>query len=499
MLFNSFSFLIFFPTVTALYFAIPHRYRWLLLLTASCIFYMAFIPYYILVLFVTIVIDYYAGIKIGSAQSAAGKKAFLVISIISTCLVLFIFKYFNFFNTNLGVVADFLNWNYPIGALNIILPIGLSFHTFQSLSYVIEVYRGHQKVERNFGIYSLYVMFYPQLVAGPIERPQNLLHQFYERHHFDYERVATGIKRMLWGFFSKVVIADNLATYVNTVYSSPETHSGLTLAVATLFFAIQIYCDFSGYANIAIGSAQVMGFKLMENFKNPYLSSSISDFWRRWHISLSTWFKDYVYIPLGGNRSGQTRKSFNLITIFLLSGLWHGANWTYVVWGLTHGIYLMVGDIFNKTVNKIGFPFPENLAFAKTFFQKLYVFLLVLVAWVFFRSETLTDAQNIITRAAGDIISLPKTLAIAAIETNAEVLKDIIRPTLIDRGLENILFLWLLALIFLGLELIDYYQGLIPTFDRGRRWIRWAVYAAIVLAVMNLGVTREIPFIYFQF
>jgi D-alanyl-lipoteichoic acid acyltransferase DltB (MBOAT superfamily) len=213
-------------------------------------------------------------------------------SIIATCLVLAIFKYFNFLEMNVQALAAFLHWNYDYTFLNIILPIGLSFHTFQSLSYVIEVYRGNQKVERNFGIYSLYVMFYPQLVAGPIERPQNLLHQFYEKHDVDYRRITEGLQRMLWGFFKKIVIADNLAFYVGLVYSNPEGYSGLTLLAATFFFAFQIYCDFSGYSDIAIGAAKVMGFNLMENFKTPYFARSIKEFWSRWHISLSTWFRD---------------------------------------------------------------------------------------------------------------------------------------------------------------------------------------------------------------
>lgn len=262
---------------------------------------MAFIPVYILILFVTICIDYFAGIFI-EISSGKMKKYFLFFSIISTCLVLFIFKYFNFFNSNFSSLANFLHLKYPVRIIEIILPIGLSFHTFQSLSYVIEVYRGHQKAERHFGLYSLYVMFYPQLVAGPIERPQNLLHQFREIHSFDYQRITDGLKLMAWGLFKKVVIADRLALLVNQVYGNIQGYSGLSLIVATVFFAFQIYCDFSGYSDIAIGTAQVMGFKLMDNFNRPYFSKSISEFWKRWHISLSSWFRDYIYISLGGRK-----------------------------------------------------------------------------------------------------------------------------------------------------------------------------------------------------
>ena len=342
MLFNSLDFAGFFVIVTSLYFLLPHRFRWSTLLLASCIFYMAFIPIYILILFVTITIDYFAGIWIENSQGN-NRKWFLVMSIISTCLVLFVFKYFNFFLGNVAAIAKFLHWNYPIEILNIILPIGLSFHTFQSLSYVIEVYRNNQKAEHNFGIYSLYVMFYPQLVAGPIERPQNLLHQFYEKHSFDFERVVDGLKLMAWGLFKKVVVADRLALIVNGVYDNPTQFSGssLILSLATVFFAFQIYCDFSGYSDIARGCARVMGFKLMVNFDRPYFSKSIAEFWKRWHISLSTWFRDYLYISLGGNRVSTSRLYFNLFITFLISGLWHGANWTYVIWGALNGIYLI--------------------------------------------------------------------------------------------------------------------------------------------------------------
>src|SRR3989344_5166299 len=347
MLFNSLQFLIFFPVVTVLYFLITQRYRWVLLLAASVVFYMAFIPIYVLILIITIIIDYCAGIWI-EQSTGRNRKVFLVISIVSTCLVLFIFKYFNFFNANLSALAQFLHWNYPIPILNIILPIGLSFHTFQSLSYVIEVYRGKQKAEYNFGIYALYVMFYPQLVAGPIERPQNLLHQFYEKHDFNYRRVTDGLKLMLWGLFKKIVIADRLAVFVNQVYNNPTGFEGISLITATVFFAFQIYCDFSGYSDIGIGAAQVMSFKLMDNFKRPYFSKSISEFWKRWHISLSTWFRDYFYFSIGGNRVSIPRWYFNLFATFLLSGFWHGANWTFIFWGALHGFYLIFGIMASK-------------------------------------------------------------------------------------------------------------------------------------------------------
>ena len=332
MLFNSMSFFVFFGLVTPTYFLLPHRFRWLLLLAASCVFYMAFVPVYLLILLFTIIVDYFAGLLIHGSTGKT-RKLWLVASIVSNVGVLFFFKYFNFFNENLTHLAEFLNWQYSIRSLQILLPIGLSFHTFQAMSYTIEVYYGRQQPEKHFGIYALYVMFYPQLVAGPIERPQNLLPQFREVHSFDPYRVSLGLSRMIWGLFKKVVIADRLVYLVDVVYVHPGYYDGLSLFTATIFFAFQIYCDFSGYCDIALGAAQVMGFHLMENFEQPYFSRSISEFWRRWHISLSTWFKDYLYIPLGGNRLTLVRTWGNLAIVFLVSGLWHGANWTYIVWG----------------------------------------------------------------------------------------------------------------------------------------------------------------------
>jgi alginate O-acetyltransferase complex protein AlgI len=325
MLFNSIEFLIFFPVVTILYFLLKHKYRWMLLLAASCYFYMAFRPVYILILAFTIVIDYYAGILIEQSKPER-KKAFLIMSIVGNLGVLAIFKYYNFF-------ASIFNTHFDTHSplLNILLPIGLSFHTFQAMSYTFEVYRGNQKAERHFGIYALYVMFYPQLVAGPIERPQNILHQFHVRHKFDYELAKSGLLLMAWGMFKKVVIADRLALFVNEVFDHPSDYSGPSVITAALFFSFQIFCDFSGYSDIAIGSARVMGFTLMTNFDRPYASASISEFWRRWHISLSTWFRDYLYIPLGGNRVSKPRAYLNLFIVFLVSGLWHGANWNYII------------------------------------------------------------------------------------------------------------------------------------------------------------------------
>ena len=319
MLFNSFEFLLFFPIVTILFFVMPHRFRWSLLLTASCFFYMFFIPVYILILFGTIIIDYFAGIYLEKTVDPKRKKIYLICSLIANIGVLAVFKYYNFFLDNINEFSlELFDKATALRYLGIALPIGLSFHTFQAMSYTFEVYYGRQKAEKHFGIYALYVMFYPQLVAGPIERPQNILHQFHQKQSFDYQRFSSGLQMMIWGLFKKVVIADNLAGLVNTAYTNPEDHTGMTLLLTSYFFAFQIYCDFSGYSDMAIGAARVMGYDLMENFRTPYLSASIKEFWSRWHISLSSWFRDYLYIPLGGNRVGKSRWLLNLFLVFLL-------------------------------------------------------------------------------------------------------------------------------------------------------------------------------------
>lgn len=399
MLFNSTQFLLFFPIVSVLFFLLPHKFRWSLLLIASCYFYMYFKPIYILILFFTIIIDYFAGILIEEANSKKQRKKFLIASIVANVGVLAIFKYYNFFNENISGLGTIFGFHNSIPNLSILLPIGLSFHTFQAMSYTIEVYRGNQKAERHFGIYALYVMFYPQLVAGPIERPQHILHQFHEKKYFSYQNVVCGLNLMAYGMFKKVVIADRLAEYVNEVYGNPTHYSSIPIIIATIFFSIQIYCDFSGYSDIAIGAAKVMGFNLMENFNRPYLSSTISEFWSRWHISLSSWFRDYVYIPLGGNRTSKFKWYRNLVIIFLLSGLWHGASWNFVIWGAIHASYL----IFALTTLNIRSKFSEYIGLNKIprlnhIIQVTITFFLVSFSWIFFRAKNLDQAIIIINK-----------------------------------------------------------------------------------------------------
>ncbi len=395
MLFNSIHFLIFFIIVTLGYWSLGWNGRWRLLLFASCYFYMVFKPIYILILFFTIIIDYLAGIWIEQSKGS-NRKLLLILSLISNIGILAIFKYFNFFNTNLSQFLGIFEIKNPVPYLEILLPIGLSFHTFQAMSYTIEVYRGNQKAERHFGIYALYVMFYPQLVAGPIERPQNVIHQFYEKHQFNWEKTKSGLMMMAWGLFKKVVIADRLAMIVDSAYNNPSEKNGLSLLIATFFYTFQIYCDFSGYSEIALGAARVMGFELMENFKSPYFSKSISEFWRRWHISLSTWFRDYLYIPLGGNRVAEWRRYVNQFIVFMVSGLWHGAQWTFVIWGSLHGFYLIVAALRNKYFPRL--TLPDN-TLGKTI-NLTATFTLVMLAWVFFRAKNTRDAFLILKKIA---------------------------------------------------------------------------------------------------
>jgi alginate O-acetyltransferase complex protein AlgI len=398
MLFNSLQFLVFFVVVTAAYFALPHRWRWALLLLASCGFYMAFIPAYLLILLATIGVDYVAGIQIERA-SGRRRKQFLVLSLVANLGTLAFFKYYNFFTENVNALLHALHLTtHEVPYLHIILPIGLSFHTFQAMSYTIEVYRGHYPAERHLGIYALYVMFYPQLVAGPIERPQQMLPQFYEEKHFDFEQAVLGLQRMLWGLFKKVVVGDLLGQYVNSVYDNYPMHTGLALLLATYSFAIQIYCDFSGYSDMALGAAQVMGFRLMENFRLPYLSKSITEFWRRWHISLSSWLRDYLYVGLGGSRHGRWRTYRNLLLTMLLGGLWHGASWNFVVWGLLNGLYLSAEKMLGVRVGT-----PQSLLVRVL--RMVFTFHLVCLAWVFFRAGTFGQALYIVRQ----IVAAPAT------------------------------------------------------------------------------------------
>jgi D-alanyl-lipoteichoic acid acyltransferase DltB (MBOAT superfamily) len=349
------------------------------------------------------------------------------------------------------------------------------------MSYTIEVYRGNTKPERHFGIYALYVMFYPQLVAGPIERPQNVLHQFHEYHKFDYNKMVSGLRLMLWGLFKKVVIADRLSVMVDYVYNNPKNHSGFTYIVATVLFGIQIYCDFSGYSEIAIGSARTMGFDLMVNFKRPYFSSTISEFWRRWHISLSTWFRDYVYIPLGGNKVSEGRRCFNLFMVFLISGLWHGANWNFVIWGALHGFYLVMGIVMSKYI-----PFLSK----RNLINILWTFILVNITWIFFRAGNFNDARHILSGifSFSDLHSY-FTIKYDDLHGNITYLGQPVWKFLAG--------LCLIPFLFVSDWIIE--NGKIKIFNRQPLAVKWVVYYALIISILVFGVFEINQFIYFQF
>ncbi len=469
MLFNSISFIIFFPLVTIGYFLLKHQYRWSWLLIVSCFFYMFFRPVYILILAFVIMVDYISAIQIEKAQIERRKKIFLIASIIVNAGVLGFFKYYGFANEILTGFFSRADSESILPALSIILPIGLSFHTFQSMSYTIEVYRGNYKAERHAGIFALYVMFYPQLVAGPIERPQHMLPQFREIHHTEYTRISKGLRRMLWGLFKKIVIADRISVIVDAVYDNPYAFHGLPLIIATIFFSIQIYCDFSGYCDIALGAASVMGFTMVENFKFPYFSFSFREFWLRWHISLSSWFRDYLYIPLGGNHYGLTRWMLAILVVFNASGLWHGASITFIIWGFLHGIYLIIERIFLKDIS------PLNIC------RPFFIFIFVSIAWIFFRSNSLEEAififNNLLNFNGGGFLSVPSVSFQAFILSCACI--------------ALLLFVELLQFKGLDKRIMEYNSGFIK--------MAYVINFFLLCGLLFLGIFEEQSFIYFQF
>lgn len=480
MQFNSVEFLIFFPIVVLLYFALPQRWRLWMLLAASYYFYMAWRAEYLLLLICSTLFDYAIALYMEALESPGARRMLLFASLSVNLGLLFVFKYFNFFSDSARYLLNQFNLFYQVPTFHLLLPVGISFYTFQSMSYVIDVYRGKQKAERNLGVFALFVAFFPQLVAGPIERSTAMLPQFLVRHRFDYDRVTSGLRRMAWGFFKKVVIADKAALIVDAIYNDPTHHQGLPLLMATYLFAFQIYCDFSGYSDIAIGAARVLGFDLMENFRQPYLARSIADFWRRWHISLSSWFRDYLYIPLGGNRVGQPRLYANLFLVFLVSGLWHGASWTFVTWGALHGIYMVLGVAlaapWTQLLTRLELRRWPALLNAV---QMLVIFHLVLFAWIFFRARTMPEALYITTHL---FAAFPWTLNSSTLHVSA-------------------ISLVVLGLAIVGMELIEQLR----TRHRLRLtvepfWMRWSAYYLLVAFILLFGeLNRQGQFIYFQF
>ncbi|MFM7021709.1 MAG: MBOAT family O-acyltransferase [Flavobacteriales bacterium] len=483
MLFNSLEFALFFPLVTILYFVLPHRFRWMHLLIASCAFYMFFIPVYILILFFTIIIDYYAGIFIEESLDEVNRKRWLVVSIIANVGVLCIFKYYNFFIDNVNELFGYdVAQRAGIPYLNMILPIGLSFHTFQAMSYTIEVYRGNQKAERHFGIYALYVMFYPQLVAGPIERPQNVLHQFYEKHEFKYDNAVSGLRLMLWGLFKKVVIADRLSFFANQIFDHPADYQGIPVIIGVVFFAIQIYCDFSGYSDIAIGSARVMGFDLTRNFNKPYWAKSIAEFWRKWHMSLNTWFVDYVYTPVVTNRRdwGKFAVVFAIVLTFSLSGLWHGAKWTFVFWGFLHGLALTYDFLSKKRRKAWSKKIP---AFIYNPLSMFITFSFVCFTYIFFRSESFHNAIQLVKNSL--------------FINKSQVGWYLFGPD--TNQLELGLSLFFISILIAVESMHNHFKVEGSLLQKSPFVLRWTIYLSAVLVILFFGIFNRQEFIYFQF
>ena len=455
--------------------------------------YMCWKVEYIFLIIISTVIAYVTGILMGRKSSRKSRKKYLILSIVINLFLLFAFKYFNFFNDSLRGLFNYFNIFYGLPAFDLLLPVGISFYTFQALSYSIDVYRGKRPPERSLGIFALYVSFFPQLVAGPIERSTRLLPQFFEKKEFDYQKVSSGLKIMAWGMFKKVVIADRLAVVVNRVYGSPEEFSGPAILIATFFFAYQIYCDFSGYSDIAIGTARVLGYDLMINFRRPYFAGSIRDFWRRWHISLSTWFRDYLYIPLGGSRVKLFRYCTNLFIVFLICGLWHGANWTFIIWGALHGTYMIISaitaSIRAKIVTLSGL---SRAPYLHRIIKTTITFILVCFGWIFFRADSLNDAIYLINNSLSGIGTLIQNM------TDTVYLRNVLGGLGISRFEFKIS---LLLIIFLELvHLVQENDNLRAKFKSSPLWTRWVAYYALTVVFLLFGSFNSgQDFIYFQF
>lgn len=449
------------------------------MLVASYYFYMSWNAKYVVLILFTTCISYGAARLLEKQDNKKKKKAILVGTAVLCLGVLFFFKYFNFVSESIaGVLSLFSIHMNPI-TLKLLLPVGISFYTFQTLSYVIDVYREEVPAERHFGYYATFISFFPQLVAGPIERTSNLLPQIKAKHEFDYDQASYGMKLMAWGYFKKIVIADTLSKYVSTVYDAPQNFSGFALVLATLFFTLQIYCDFSGYSDIAIGTAKLLGINLMTNFKSPYFSQSVKEFWSRWHISLSTWFRDYIYIPLGGNRVGKVRHIVNLMITFLASGLWHGANWTFVVWGGIHGAAQAIENIIVPKSKRIS----KGIMW---WIRVLFVFLFASFAWIFFVSNSIGDAGYVITHWANGITSPISYL----------------KQGFTEIGLGKVDLAFLMPSLLM-LVVYDYYslkKDVILVISSKKTVLRWIIYLFFVIwIIMMIPVNNSAEFIYFQF
>jgi len=468
VLFNSLHFLFFLPIVVGLYYLLPQKFRWILIFISSCYFYMVFVPKYILILFLIIVVDYVAALTIEKVSGRL-KLFYLVASLTANIGLLAFFKYFNFFNENLVSVFSLFGREFHPVSLSIILPIGLSFHTFQSMSYTVEVYRGRQKAETHLGYFANYVLFFPQMVAGPIERYETLGNELKVAHKPLYQNFSDGFKLILYGLFIKMAVADNIAPYVNQVYSDPLKYNSYEVLSSVFLFSFQIYADFFGYSTIALGCAKLLGISIMNNFKTPYLAKSVSEFWGRWHISLSTWFRDYLYIPLGGNRVKVPRWSINILIVFMVSGLWHGASWTFVVWGALHGIMLLLERYFSMIFK---FEIKKEWSVLNVFLV-LKTFIITSFIWVFFRAENFQKAKDMFSA----------------------MLKNVHLPSSHLELLIPLIF----AVLMMIFDSLLYNSRFDVKLQRFKTPYRWALYTVLLFCLMALSGTQKFTFIYFQF
>lgn len=495
MFFNSLHFALFLPIVFILYFMCPPRKRWILLLAASYYFYMCWKPEYIVLILISTVIDYFAAIKIAATEDHAARKRYLAVSMTANLGLLFAFKYFNFFNESARMAFAHFNLAYQIPYLNVLLPAGISFYTFQTMSYVIDVYRGKQKPEHHFGIFALFVTFFPQLVAGPIERSGNLLSQFYIKQTLNCHRTIEGLKLIVWGLFKKVIIADRIGVMVAVIYNDPKQFSGVEFILAATLFAYQVYCDFSAYSDIATGSAQIFGIKLMTNFRRPFHATSLGELWQRWHISLSTWFRDYLYIPLGGSRLGKWRTYLNVFAIFFVSGLWHGAAWTYVIWGSIHGLFMAL-ELWSKPLRarvfgSLGLPSANFFYRAMGLIYTMTVFNLALLI---FRARSVGDAFYMISHLSDGVGAfLMKMMS-----------GDFVALRALLRGLglsQKELIIAAVAILVLEVaQLFQRHGSLRVQLAQKPAVVRWAVYYGLVVAIVFFGAfNMSQQFIYFQF
>jgi D-alanyl-lipoteichoic acid acyltransferase DltB (MBOAT superfamily) len=482
MLFNTVQFAVYLIALFLLHFSLPHKYRIYLLFVASYYFYMCWEWQYAGLIMFTTAVNYLAAIVIDRSKNSWVRGSVLTVALVVSFGLLFYYKYLNFSIRTINDVSQWLGHPTSWALYNLILPAGISFFTFQSLSYTIDVFLKQLPAETNFIKFATYIAFFPQLVAGPIERASNLLPQMTAVQRIEFENVRAGLQMTLWGLFKKCVIADLLSVVVNKVYASPQDFSGPMLAIATLFFAVQIYCDFSGYSDMALGTARLFGFKLMVNFRQPYLARTISDFWQRWHISLTTWFRDYVYIPLGGNRVSLARWTFNVFAVFLLSGIWHGANWTFVIWGALHGTYFLAQRVVSGPYSRIvnGWKL-YRIPLLLPLLEWGVTMLLVLIGWVFFRAPTTAGAIDIIVRS----------FDWSGFETGQ----------LFNAGLPR----FEMALAFVWIIVLMIVDSLIAAKPRwfmtlwAYRPVRWGIYLAGCYAVVFFGVFEHVDFIYFQF